>query len=163
MFRSVDNNTFMMQALKIINCISPPSFNISLSSCYNYTMTYKQNTASAKRHHHGKNVNANISLHHPPKTLVKNLVVNLHYSTANVNYICDSSDQNKDNFVVDSKDAKKIVCAEISPVQKPRRTWSNVEYLDHDWDQGRTHAVTPMTHLFMNTVITKQMCIPPNP
>ena len=41
-FRSVDNNTFMMQALKIINCISPPSFNISLSSCYNYTMTYKQ-------------------------------------------------------------------------------------------------------------------------
>ena len=163
MFRSVHNNMFMTQALKIINSVSPRSFNISLSSCYNYTMTYKQGTANTKRHHHGKNVNANISLHHPPKTLVKNLVVNLHYSTANVNYICDSSDQNKDDYVVDSKDAKKIVCAEISPVQKPRRTWSEVEYPDHDWDQSRTNAVTPMTHLFMNTVITKQMSVASNP
>ncbi|CAB3983432.1 zinc finger MYM-type 1-like [Paramuricea clavata] len=66
-------------------------------------------------------------------------------------------------FVVDSKDAKKIVCAEISPVQKPRRTWSEFEYPDHDWDQSRTNAVTPMTHLLMNTVITKQQFVPSNP
>ena len=163
MYRCKDNNTFMRQALEIVNSISPPSFNISLSSCFNYTMTYKRNTASAKCHHHGKDVNANISLHNPPKTQVKNLVVNLHYSTANVNYICDDSDLNKKNVIVDSKDAKKIVCAEICPVQKPGKTWFEIEYPDHDWDQSRTNAVTPMTHLFMNTIITERESILPNP
>ncbi|CAB3988424.1 Hypothetical predicted protein [Paramuricea clavata] len=156
MYRCKDNNTFMRQALETVNSISPPSFNTSLSSCFNYTMTYKRNTACAKRHHHGKDVNANISLHNPPKTQVKNLVVNLHYSTANVNYICDDSDLNKKNVIVDSKDAKKIVCAEICPVQKPGKTWSEIEYPDHDWGQSRTNAVTPMTHLFMNTIITER-------
>ena len=39
LFRSKDNNIFMWQAHMIINAVSPPSFNISLSSCYNYTMT----------------------------------------------------------------------------------------------------------------------------
>ena len=163
MYRCKDNNTFMRQALDIVNSVSPPSFNISLSSCFNYTMTYKRNTESAKRHHHGKGVNANISLHHPPKTQVKNLVVNLHYSTANVNYICDDSDLKKHNVIVDSKDAKRIVCAEICPVQKPGKTWSEIEYLDHDWDQSRTNAVTPMTHLFMDTIITERESIVPNP
>ncbi len=50
LFRSKDNNMFMWQAHNIINMISPPSFDISLSSCYNYTMTYKVNSASARRH-----------------------------------------------------------------------------------------------------------------
>ncbi len=46
--RSRDNNTFMRQAHEIINTISPPSFNISLSFCYDYTMTYKKNAAAAE-------------------------------------------------------------------------------------------------------------------
>ena len=80
---------------------------------------FRTNTASAKHHHHGKDVNANISLHNQPKPQVKNLVVILHYSTANVNYICDDSDLNKKNVIVDSKDAKKIVCAEIQIGAEP--------------------------------------------
>ena len=153
-FRSKDNNTFMWQAHEIINTLSPPSFNISLSSCYNYTMTYKKHSAAAKRHHHGMNVNAQLSLHRPPHTKVDKLVVNLHYSSANVNYICDYARQHQENVFVDSKDAKKIVCGDITPVQKPGKTWGSVEYPDHDWDQSRNNAVTPMTHLFLRTDIT---------
>ena len=67
-FRSKDNNTFMRQACEIIDNISPPSFSISLSSCYNYTMTYKKNSSAAKRHHHGMDVNEKLSLHRPPHT-----------------------------------------------------------------------------------------------
>ena len=155
-FRSKDNNTFMRQACEIINNISPPSFNISLSSCYNYTMTYKKNSSAAKRHHHGMDVNAKLSLHRPPHTKVDKLVVNLHYTSANVNYLCDYAAKYPENVLVDSKDAKKIVCADITPVQKPSKLWKDVEYLDHDWDQSRTNAVTPMTHLFLRTDITHQ-------
>jgi hypothetical protein len=119
LYSSKDNNTFMWQAHEIINTLSPPSFNISLSSCYNYTMTHKKNSAAVKRHHHRMNVNAKVSLHKVPHTIVNKLVVNLHYSSANVNYICDYANKNHENVLVDSKDAKKIVCGDITPVEKP--------------------------------------------
>ena len=48
--------------------------------------------------------------------------------------------------MVDSKDAKKFV-----------RCKSGEKHL------SRTNAVTPMTHLFMNTIITEQESIVPNP
>ena len=155
-FRSKDNNTFMRQACHIITNISPPSFNISLSSCCNYTMTYKENSAAARRHHHGMGVNAKLSLRRPSHTKVDKLVINLHYSSANVNYLCDYAAKFSENVLVDSKDAKKIVCGDITPVQKPGRMWKVVEYPDHDWNQSRTNAVTPMTHLFLRTDITHQ-------
>lgn len=158
LFRSKDNNTFMWQAHKIINAISPPSFNISLSSCYNYTMTYKVNSASAKRHHHGMEVNAKISLLQPPHTKVDRLVVNLHYSTAVVNYACDYASLHEESTLVDSKDAKRIVCGDVAPVQQTGKVWTNsIEYLDHDWDQSRANAVTPMTHLFLRTETVKRV------
>ena len=119
-------------------------------------MTYKKNSSAAKRHHHGLDVNAKLSLHCPPHTKVDNLVVNLHYTSANVNYLCDYAAKYPENVLVDSKDAKKIVCADIMPVQKPSKLWKDVEYLDHDWDQSHTNAVTPMTHLFLSTDITHQ-------
>ena len=48
-FRCKDNNTFMWQAHEIINTFSPPLFNISLSSCYNYIMTYKKHSSAAAK------------------------------------------------------------------------------------------------------------------
>lgn len=158
LFRSKDNNTFMWQAHKIINAVSPPSFNISLSSCYNYTMSYKINSTSAKRHHHGMDVNAKISLHQPPHTRVDKLVVNLHYSTTMVNYACDYASIHEENTLVDSKDAKRIVCGDITPVQHTGKVWTNaIEYPHHDWDQSRTNAVTPMTHLLLRTETVKRV------
>ncbi len=143
LYRSKDNNTFMRQAHEIISTISPPSFNISLSSCYNYTMTYKKNAAA----------NANISLHRPPHTKVDRLVVNLHYSSANVNHICDHANKHKNNMLIDSKDAKKIVCGDIAPTERSLKVSTSIEYPDHNWDQSRNNAVTPMTHLFLRTDI----------
>ena len=96
LYRSKDNNTFTRQAHEIINTIS----NISLSSCFNYNMTYKKNSAAAKRHHHGMNANAKMLLRRPPHTKVDCLVVNFHYSSANVNYSCDNADKYKDNTVI---------------------------------------------------------------
>ena len=80
---------------------------------------YKINSASAKRHHHGMGINAKISLHKPPHTKVDKLVVNLHYTTAVVNYVCDYASSHEESTLVDSKDAKRIVCGDITPVQKP--------------------------------------------
>lgn len=99
-------------------------------------------------------MNANISLQLPPRIAVQELVINLHWSTSNVNLIVDSTSLKKYSAVVISKDAKAIVCGDISPVQRPGRCWKKRTLLDHTWDQSRVNAITPMTFLFMETVIT---------
>jgi hypothetical protein len=67
MYKSKDKNLFMRQACETLIKVAPPGFGISLSSCYNYTESYKENTLSAKRHHAGKWVNPCISLKCPPR------------------------------------------------------------------------------------------------
>ena len=96
MYRSRDNNLFMRQAREILLKVSPHGLGISLSSCYNYTKSYKEKTNAAKRHHAGRNIliflpswratsfkNARISLRCPPRTKVMKHVVNLHRITKN--------------------------------------------------------------------------------
>ena len=46
-YRSLDNLTFMRQAREIILQCAPPNFTVSLSSCYNYTENYRQNSHEA--------------------------------------------------------------------------------------------------------------------
>lgn len=95
-------------------------------------------------------MNAPISLGKPPRSGVEQLVVNLHWSTVNVNLIVDGLNQS----VVVSKDAKAIISADISPVQRPGRSRKRkLELPDHSWDQPRINAVTPMTFLFLNTIV----------
>ena len=48
MYRSCDNNLFMGQAREILLKVCPPGLGISLSSCYNYTESYKEKTYQAK-------------------------------------------------------------------------------------------------------------------
>ena len=62
--------------------------------------------------------------------------------------------------MVDSKDAKSIVLSDSCPVQKPARTWRKLNLPDHDWDQSRTNAVTPMSHLFLETNVTRKESVP---
>ena len=90
-----------------------------MSSCYNYTESYEEKTNTAKRHHAGRNINARISLGCPPRTKVMKHVVNLHWITKNVNLLLESTNECKSDFVVDSKDAKAIICGDIQPVQNP--------------------------------------------
>ena len=143
----------MKRAREILLAMAPKGFTISLSSCYNYTENYRHGSAQAKRHHSGKGVNASISLRKPPRTGVQELVVNLHWSTCNVNYSVDRSQKLSQSLVV-SKDAKAVVMADIAPVQLPGPSWKKRELPDHTWDQSRTNAVTPMTFLFLETRIT---------
>ena len=152
MYRSRDNNLFMRQARDILLKVCPPGLGISLSSCYNYTKSYKEKTHAAKRHHAGKNINARISLQCPPRTNVIKHVVNLHWTTKNVNLIQESTNECKPDCVVDSKDAKTIICGDIQPVQNPGKSWKQISYPDHTFDQSRTNAVYPMTHLFLDDV-----------
>ena len=90
LYRVVDNVTTMKAARDIILSVAPSSFKISLSSCYNYTENYRKGSRQAIQHHHGRDVNAPISLKKPPRTGVEQLVVNLHWTTANVNLYVDS-------------------------------------------------------------------------
>ena len=95
-------------------------------------------------------MNANLSLKKPPRVGVPQLVVNLHWSTSNVNLKVDSTVDLAPCVVV-SKDAKAIILADSSPVQRPGHSWSKKQvHPDHTWDQSRTNAVTPMTFLFLN-------------
>ena len=81
LYRASDNNTIMKNARETILALAPEGFDISLSSCFNYTQNYREGTYQAKRHHSGKGVNACISLHKPPRTGVEQFVINLHWST----------------------------------------------------------------------------------
>ena len=152
LYRGVDNATTMKRAREILLSMAPMGFTISLSSCYNFTENYRHGSAQAKRHHSGRGVNATISLKKPPRTGVQELVVNLHWSTCNVNYSIDRSQKHKS--LVLSKDAKAVVMADIAPVQLPGHSWKKRELPDHTWDQSRTNAITPMTFLFLETRLT---------
>ena len=86
----------------------------------------------------------------PPCTGVQQLVVNLHWLTANANTIVDCCQGTSCSLVV-SKDAKSIVPTDIAPVQHPGPSWKKRELPDHSWDQSRINAITPMTFLFLQT------------
>ena len=59
--------------------------------------------------------------------------------------------QDLSQCIVVSKDAKAITPGDISPVQRPGRSWKPKEHPDHSWDQSRVNAITPMTFLILNT------------
>ena len=149
LFKAADNATVMRHAKEMIAKVRP-DFKISTSCLYTYTMNYKKGSKQAERHHHGKGVNANISLHKAPNTSQHIYPVNAHWSTSHVNYLIDSASENANDCFLDSKDAKCIVCGDIAPVLKPGKSWSTFETPDHSFDQSRVNAVTPMTHLFMD-------------
>ncbi len=161
-YKSMDNVIFMRQARNILLTCAPPNFTISLSSCYNYTENYRENSMQAKRHHAGRDINANISFRRPSRSAVIDYkqVVNLHWSTCSVNHRIDKAASEPNAFMVDSKDAKSIVLADSCPIQKPARTWRKLNLPDHDWDQSRTNAVTPMSHLFLETNVTRKESVP---
>ena len=150
-YRAADSNTVMRQARETILALAPEGFNISLSSCFNYTQNYREGTYQARRHHSGRRINACLSLHKPPRTGVEQFVVNLHWSTQNVNLTLDLSHVYPDNIMVDSKDTKAKLHSDVSPVQKPGKTWRKIILPDHDWNRLSHNAVTPMTHLFVKT------------
>jgi hypothetical protein len=151
LYRAADNNTIMKDARETILALAPKEFNICLSSCFNYTQNFKEGTYQAKRHHTGRGINACLSLHKPPRIGVENFVVNLRWSTHNVNMSMDFANLNSNNIMIDSKDAKAKVQADVSPVQKPGRTWRKITLPDHDWSGVVHNSITPMTHLFMET------------
>ena len=72
-----------------------------------------------------------------------------------MNLIVDASQELCQSIVI-SKGAKAIIPANISPVQRPGRTWKPKEHPDHSWDQSRVNSITPMTFLFLETVIKQQ-------
>ena len=153
LYRCTDNAMTMKQAREILLAVAPKGFSISLSSCFNYTENFRKGTIQSKQHHAGKGVNAPLSLRKPPRTGVEQLVVNLHWTTANVNLIVDSC-HGLSHCLVISKDAKSIVQTDIAPVQHPGHSWKKrLELPDHSWDQSRVNAVTPMTFLFLLTKV----------
>ena len=71
LFKAADNATMMQQVKEGLNTIKP-EFVVSTSCLYTYSNNYKKGTIQAKRrHHHGKDVNANVSLHKAPNTSEK--------------------------------------------------------------------------------------------
>ena len=99
----------MSEARRIILEVAPPGFSISLSTCYNYTNSYRSTSIQAKQHHHGKNVNANISLKKPSRTAVSKLVTNLHWTTKNVNLLLEVAESAPEKYLIDSRDAKTVI------------------------------------------------------
>ena len=118
-YRSKYNNFFMRQAREILLSVAPPKFSIALSTCYNYTESYREGTYSAKRHHSGKDINARVSLKRPPRIGAFKNVVNLHWSTKNVNLLLEDCKNNAEDYMTDSCDAKSMICGDILPVQLP--------------------------------------------
>lgn len=104
-YRSVDNVTSMHQARKIL----------LLTFRFHCAITTRRITEKrGSLHHARKYINANISLRLPPRDLVvdNKQVVNLHWSTCSVNYLMNTVGAQPNSFIVDSKDAERIVLAE---------------------------------------------------
>ena len=154
LYRAADSNTIMKHARETILALAPEGFKISLSTCFNYTQNYREGTYQARRHHSGRGVNACLSLHKPPRIGVEQFVINLHWSTQNVNLTLDMAHSMSNNFLVDSKDAKAKINADVSPVQKPGKSWRKIILPDHDWNRLAHNAITPMSHLFLETDLT---------
>lgn len=154
LYKAIDNKTIMREAREVILALAKDEdFEVSLACLYTYTMNCKKGTYQAKRHHIGRNINANISLHKAPSTGDFKHPVNAHWTTSHVNYICDEANQYSSSCMIDSEDAKCVINGELPPVLKPGRTWKKVEYPDHTFDQSRNNAVTPITHLFLESKI----------
>lgn len=75
--------------------------------------------------------------------------------------MCDVAHVNSASYLLDSRDAKCTVVGDIPPILKPGRLWKNETYPDHTFDRSRNNAVTPMSHLFVETKIT--VPVPPPP
>ncbi|CAB3980518.1 Hypothetical predicted protein [Paramuricea clavata] len=89
-----DSNTIMKHTRETVLALAPKGFNISLSSCFNYTQNFKEGMYQAKRHHSGKGNNACLSLHKPPRIGNEQYVVNLQWSTHNINLTMDHAHLN---------------------------------------------------------------------
>ena len=85
---------------------------------------------------------ANVSLKRLPRVGVQQEVVNLHYSTANVNHYMDTSACDRDNIMIDAKDAKAIVCGDTEPLLHPGKFSQDKVYWDHSWNKSKVE----MTH-----------------
>lgn len=154
LYRAADSNTIMRHARETILALAPEGFKISLSTCFNYTQNYREGTYQARRHHSGRGINACLSLHKPPRIGVEQFVINLHWSTQNVNLTLDMAHSFPNEILVDSKDAKAKISADVSPVQKPGKSWRKIILPDHDWNRSVQNAITPMSHLFIQTDLT---------
>ena len=66
LFHHEKNNLFTRQGREYILMHAPPFFDVSLSTCYNYTMNYREDSRAAIQHHHGRGINADISLKRSP-------------------------------------------------------------------------------------------------
>ena len=98
--------------------------------------------------------NACVSLHKAPDTApIKDLVIDVHWNSSNVNAILDEPAQNPTKVVVNSYDAKQVV----RPTDRHNlKTWRPCDYEDHTYDQSRQNAITPMIHLFLKTEETRR-------
>ena len=67
------------------------------------------------KRHDGQGINAKISLHNPPRRGVNKFIINRHWCSANINYLVHDCEADKDSCVIDSKDAKSIVHADVAP------------------------------------------------
>ena len=132
LYRAADNATTMKAARELLLASAPKDFNISLSTCYNYTVNFKSGTHAAQQHHEGKDINAAISLQPIPRIAVHQMSLNIHWTSANVNYSLDNAAANPNTHLVDSKDAKAVVLGDVRPVQLPGKSWKKTEYPDHD-------------------------------
>ena len=130
LYCAADNKTNMADARLALMPLVPEDFSISLSCCYNYTQNFRKGTHEARCHHEGLGINVCASLHKAPDTApIKDSVVNVHWSSANVNAILDEADESPSEMFVDSYDAKQVV----RPNDKHNnKTWRRCEYQDHE-------------------------------
>ena len=112
LYRASDSKTKMKDAREAILALAPDDFTICLSSCFNYTQNFRKGTLEAKRHHEGRGVNACLSLHKAPDTApIKEKVINIHWTSSNVNYVLDKASKDQNNYCVDLRDAKQVIRA----------------------------------------------------
>ena len=112
LYRASDSKTKMKDAREAILALAPDDFTISLPTCFNYTENFGRGTLEARRHHKGWAVKTCLSLYKASDTApTKEKVINIHWTSSNVNYMLDKASKEPNIYCTDSRDAKQVIRA----------------------------------------------------
>ena len=108
LYRAADNATTMKAARELLLASAPKD--VLQYQLVNMLQLHHElqiwNPCKAQQHHEGKDINAAISLQPIPRIGVHQMSLNIHWTSANVNYSLDNAAANPNTHLVDSKDAK---------------------------------------------------------
>lgn len=148
----------MTRCVSILNQIY--GIPISVSTAYTYTDNYRAKSKQAMRHHEGKGINAKISLKASTRDGEFERSIDTHFALADLQYTLNNALAFSHSGVI-ARDDKSRVHTDVEPVQRPSKSWTKINYADHDWakDTRRTLIVTTYQFVHLSKISEEEIAL----